>query len=203
MSYENYDDLLSENITQKYIKEKHQTAASIVNECKSIAKKLHIENRLRPTIEKPAFITIKDHKENFENNMKCRLINPTKSENARVSKYILDRINTDIRSKCKLSQWKNTKGVINWFSQLRQKNKLTFLAFDIIDFYPSISDELLNKSIEWTRKHTSIDDQEYETMMHSRRTLLHDNKGNMWTKKEIKKQFDVSMGALMEPKSVN
>ena len=31
--------------------------------------------------------------------------------------------------------------------------------------------------------------------MHSRRTLLHDNKGNTWTKKEIKKQFDVSMGA--------
>ena len=79
MSYENYDKLLSENITQKYKKEKHQTAASIVNECKSIAKKLHIENRLRPTIEKPAFITIKDHKENFENNMKCRLINPTKT----------------------------------------------------------------------------------------------------------------------------
>ena len=195
MSYENYDKLLSENITQKYKKEKHQTAASIVNECKSIAKKLHIENRLRPTIEKPAFITIKDHKENFENNMKCRLINPTKTEIGRVSKYILERINTDIRSKCKLNQWKNTKDVINWFSQLRQKNKLTFLAFDIIDFYPSISDELLNKSIEWARKHTSIDDQEYKTIMHSRRTILHDNKGNMWTKKEIKKQFDVSMGA--------
>ena len=156
---------------------------------------MHIENRLRPTIEKPAFITIKDHKENLENNMKCRLINPTKTEIGRVSKYILDRINTDIRSKCKLNQWKNTKDVINWFSQLRQKNKLTFLAFDIIDFYPSISDELLNKSIEWARKHTSIDDQEYETIMHSRRTLLHDNKGNMWTKKEIKRQFDVSMGA--------
>ena len=195
MSYENYDKLLSENITQRYKKEKHQTAASIVNECKSIAKKLHIENRLRSTIEKPAFITIKDHKENFENNMKCRLINPTKTEIGRVSKYILDRINTDIRSKCKLNQWKNTKDAINWFSQLRQKNKLTFLTFDIIDFYPSISDELLNKSIEWARKHTSIDDQEYETIMHSRRTLLHDNKGNMWTKKEIKKQFDVSMGA--------
>ena len=202
MSYENYDQLLSENITQMYKKEKHQTAASIVNECKSIAKKLHIENRLRPTIEKPAFITIKDHKENFENNMKCRLINPTETEIGRVSKYILDRRNTDIRSKCKLTQWKNTKDVINWFSQLRQKNKLTFLAFDIIDFYPSISDELLNKLIEWARKHTSIDDQEYETIMHSRRTLLHDNKGNMWTKKEIKKQFDVSMHST-EPKSVN
>ena len=31
--------------------------------------------------------------------------------------------------------------------------------------------------------------------MQSRSSLLHDNKGNMWTKKEIKKQFDVSMGA--------
>ena len=44
-------------------------------------------------------------------------------------------------------------------------------------------------------KHASIDDQEYEAIMHSRRTLLHDNKRNMWTKNEIKKQFDVSIGA--------
>ena len=73
--------------------------------------------------------------------------------------------------------------------------KLSFLTFDIIVFYAFTSDELLNKSIEWARKHTSIDDKEYETIMHSRRTLLHDNKRNMWTKKVIKKQFDVSMGA--------
>ena len=31
--------------------------------------------------------------------------------------------------------------------------------------------------------------------MHSRRTILHDDKGNMWTLKKVKKQFDVSMGA--------
>ena len=49
--------------------------------------------------------------------------------------------------------------------------------------------------MEWAKKHTSIDDQEYEAIMHSRRSILHDNKGNMWTKKEIKKQFDVSMGS--------
>ena len=115
--------------------------------------------------------------------MKCRQITSTNTEIGRVSKYILDRIDIDIRSKCNLNQWKNTKDVINWFSQLRHKNKPTFLTFDIIDFYPSISDELLNKSMELAKKHTSIDDQEYETIMHSRRTLLHDNKGNMWTKK--------------------
>ena len=94
-----------------------------------------------------------------------------------------------------MSQWKNTKDAINWFSLSRHKNKLSFLTFGIIDFYPSISYELLSKSIEWAKKHTSIDDQEYETIMHSRWTLLHDNKGNMWTKKEIKKQLDDSIGA--------
>ena len=59
MSYENYDKLLSENITRRHKKEKHQAAVIIVIECKLIAKKLHIENRLSLTIEKPAFITIK------------------------------------------------------------------------------------------------------------------------------------------------
>ena len=135
--------------------------------------------------------------------MKCRLINPTKTEIRRVSKYILDRINTDIRSKCKLNQWKNTKDVINWFSQLRQKNNLTFLTFDIFDFYPSISDELLDKSMEWTRKHTSIDDQEYEKMMHSRRTLLHHNKQTCGRRNKLKNNSMCQWVHSMEAKSVN
>ena len=91
--------------------------------------------------------------------MKCRLSNPARTEIGWVSKYILDRINKDIWSKCNLNQWKNTKDVINWFSQLRQKTIFQFFTFDIIDFSPSISEELLNKSMEWARKHTSIDDQ--------------------------------------------
>ena len=103
MSYENDDKLFSENITQRYKKEKRQTAASIVNKCKLIAKKLNIDNRLRSTIEKASSITIKDHKENLENNTKCRLINPTKIKIVRDGVYILDRINTDIPSTCKFN----------------------------------------------------------------------------------------------------
>ena len=34
------------------------------------------------------YITLKDRKENFRNNTKCRLINPFKSEIGRVSKKI-------------------------------------------------------------------------------------------------------------------
>ena len=136
--------------------------------------------------------------------MKCRLINPTKTLIGRVSKYILDKINTDIRSKCNLNQWKNTKDVINWFSQLTQKNRLSFLTFDKIYLYLSISDELLDKSIGWAKTHTSIDDQEYKTIMHSRQILLHDSKGNMWTKKKsLKSNLMCQWVHSMEPKSVN
>ena len=36
-----------------------------------------------------AYITLKDHKENFRNNIKCRLINPSKGEVGLVSKRYL------------------------------------------------------------------------------------------------------------------
>ena len=48
--------------------------------------------------ETEAFITLKDHKDNFESNPKCRLINSAKSELGKVSKIILDCINQEIRS---------------------------------------------------------------------------------------------------------
>ena len=57
-----------------------------------------------------AFITLKDHKDNFANRPTCRLINPAKSKLGKVSKQILDRIlNSEIRTKTKLNQWKNTR----------------------------------------------------------------------------------------------
>ena len=52
---------------------------------------------------------VKDHKENFQNNPKSRLINPAKNNLGLVSKQILDRIDNNIRSKMKLNQWKKHK----------------------------------------------------------------------------------------------
>ena len=40
----------------------------------------------------PAYITLKDHKENFNINPKCRLINPAKSELGKVAKLIVENI---------------------------------------------------------------------------------------------------------------
>ena len=53
---------------------------------KVIAQDLNIDERIEKYSQKLSFITLKDHKENFINNPKCRLINPAKSEIRIVSK---------------------------------------------------------------------------------------------------------------------
>ena len=71
--------------------------------------------------KKDAFITLKDHKENFQSNPKCRLINPAKSELGKVSKVIHDSINNSIRSATNVNQWKNSLSVIEWFETIPNK----------------------------------------------------------------------------------
>ena len=48
-------------------------------------------------IRKSAYITIKDHKDNFNINPKYYLINPSKREPGKIAKYIADTINKSVR----------------------------------------------------------------------------------------------------------
>jgi hypothetical protein len=65
---------------------------------------------------KEAFVTIKDHTDNFEVNPTYRLINPAKtSDLGKISKIILDDINSQIRNNIGVQQWKNSLSVIDWF----------------------------------------------------------------------------------------
>ena len=91
---------------------------------------------------------MKDHKPNFTTNPTYQLINPSKSETGKISKHILDNINTQLANKLQLNQWKNTKAVTNWFIAI-PKNNTTFIQFDITDFYPSITTEhTLDRALE-------------------------------------------------------
>ena len=69
-----------------------------------------------------SFITIKDHKANFDNQSTVRLINPAKNELGRIKKLILDKIYKKISQKFELSQWKNTDVVTDWFKQIKEKD---------------------------------------------------------------------------------
>ena len=193
MNKEDYNKLLRDNVTKSYKKSSTDIKQSIDKEAAGISKHLKLEDRMETYADRQAYITLKDHKDNFNNNPKCRLINPAKSEVGLVSKQILERINVDIRKATKVHQWRNTASVISWFTNIQNKRNSKFLKFDIVDFYPSISQELLEKSFKFAQKYTKITKKEIEIIMHSRKALLFNN-DDIWIKKG-EKLFDVTMGS--------
>ena len=82
---------------------------------------------------------------------------------------------------------KSTQEVLRWLSDKHvnnpTKSKGRFVQFDICEFYPSISEELLGKSLTYARTHTKIEDKEVDLIMACRRSILFDN-GKTWTKKK-------------------
>ena len=143
--------------------------------------------------EDEAYITIKDHKDEFPNKITCLLINPSKSSIGRISKHILDKINSQILLFKKLNQWKDTSDVIEWYKAIDDKQNSSFIQFDIESFYPSIKKELFDSAILFAKTITDISDEELNIIMESRKTLLFNNE-IPWVKKEGNENFDVSMG---------
>ena len=41
------------------------------------------------------------------------------------------------------------QNIIEWFSNIEQKSRHSFISFDIVDFYPSISENLLDQALSW------------------------------------------------------
>ena len=101
-----------DNITAKYKKAPVEILNNINNETADIIAKNKIKGKIRKFTENNAFITFKDHKDNFPYSLKCKLLNPSKSSIGIVSKNILDEIIPKIKEKTKLKQWKSTDNVI-------------------------------------------------------------------------------------------
>ena len=57
-----------------------------------------------------------------------------------------------------------------------------FIAFDVVDFYPSISIELLNAALDFASKYDQITDAEREIILHAKKSCLHKS-GEYWNKK--------------------
>ena len=194
MNPDQYDKLLTENVTETYKLNDEAAVKRVNKEAKAIATKLHTADKMETIARNEAFISLKDHKENFANNPKCRLINPSKPELGKISKTILDRINNDLRAKTTANQWRNSESVTTWYKAIPDKNRHSFISFDIVDFYPSISESLLNEAIVWARSQTSISDDEIATITAARKSLLfHQNKP--WIKRDNDNMFDVTMGS--------
>ena len=83
--------------------------------------------------------------------------------------------------------------MISWFKNIPNKPRSKFIKFDVVDFYPSISESLLEKAIEYAQTITDIRDNVIRTVMQARKSLLFDN-SNVWVK-EDNPNFDVTMGS--------
>ncbi|GFS22017.1 hypothetical protein ElyMa_006939800 [Elysia marginata] len=179
-----FNTLIKKSIQKEYKKTNETKMEEISREDRKITEQLDISDRVPVTAKKEAFITLKDHKPNFRNNPTCRLINPCKSEIGKISKKILDDINNTLREATLFNQWRNTKDVINWFDNIKNKISCSFLSFDICEFYPSITEDLLEKALNFAAKHTTITPKDMHIIQHTKQTLLY-YKNDPWCKKNL------------------
>ena len=97
---------------------------------------MKLENKIETLPEKEIFITLKNHKPNFINNPKYRLINPAKSNIGKVNLKLLNFINSKFGQKslsCN-SAILLQKYEVSWFRNFPNKKKCKFLVFDFVDF---------------------------------------------------------------------
>ena len=192
MSSDRYKQLLHDNVTKEYHHSSEGAKRTIDVEASTIATKLGIADRVEICAERSAYVTMKDHKEDFWRKPSCRLINPAKSEIGMISKRILEDLCNHIRTTTRHQQWRSTKDILNWFSNIPAKPGKRFIKFDVVSFYPSITEELLRKAISFAKLHTAVTDQQQEIIYHARKSLLF-CLGETWEKKSS--QFDVTMGS--------
>ena len=151
-----YQSLIDKNVQKTYKKSSSSQIASINQEAKSITSELDLDDRIEAIAQRESFITLKDHKPNFSTTPTCRLINPTKSELGKVSKQLLERIVKKTVSETKANLWRNTAAVLDWFNSIRNKQAASFICFDIVDFYPSISEKLLREALDFSAQFQMI-----------------------------------------------
>lgn len=62
--------------------------------------------------------------------------------------------------------------MIDWFNNIKNKNKARFTQFDLTDFYPSIIRSPLDKDIEFAKSHVDVDSIDLDFISQAKKTLL-------------------------------
>ena len=118
-----------DNISKTYRNTEHSIYNKINKEAKTIANNYGVSERVDSLANSNAFISSKDHKQNFSSNPKCRLINPAKSKIEKISKYFLEQLNSKVRDLSSVNQWQETSTIINLFKNIKNKKKCIFMQF--------------------------------------------------------------------------
>ena len=93
-----------------------------------------------------------------------------------------------------LQSVENASEVISWCNAIENKPHKHFIQFDICEFYPSISEQLLMETITWAKNYTDISDKDRNVIFTSANSLLY-SEGQPWRKKDCTNFFDITMGS--------
>ena len=105
-----------------------------------------------------------------------------KSEISKISKVILEQLNSNILNATGYQQWRSTKSVIKWFNSIPNKNTCHFLKFNVVEFYPSIGENLLNQALNFAKTFQAIAPEQIKIIQHCRKSLLFDDSSS-WVKR--------------------
>lgn len=89
---EEYVKVINDNVTKTYLKVTTSTE-KIDKVTKHFPKKLKLENKIEQYVDQSAYVKLKDHKENFNTKLLCRLIITVKREIGTVYKVEAEKIN--------------------------------------------------------------------------------------------------------------
>ena len=80
------------------------------------------------------------------------------------------------------------------YATSRKKTRHSFISFVIVDFYPSIFENLLDQALCWASDLANISDEGISIIKHARKSLLF-NHGKPWIKNNNSNLFDVTIGS--------
>ena len=188
-----YKILLKNAITANCKKANENIGTKSNKEGNKLAKQTDMSDKIKMNGTGNSFVTLKDNKEDFMNHLTIRLINPSNNEIGRISKHILDQINTELVSKLSVNEWKNTISVSKSFRNINNKRLYKFLQFNIKAFYPSIKETLLHEVIQSAKDHVPIKRKDVEVIFQAQKSVLYSDR-EPWVKKESG-SFGFTLGA--------
>ena len=152
-------------------KTKPTKASRTIKKGKEIVQKMfdNIIHMMNLNAESNCFITIEDHKENFLNHPKARLINPWRNELGTISKAILDSI-----SYLKYPKPANGKtrfrSAVKWFLSLKDKHPMNSLCWISKISTQDLSQDMFNKTLNVANKYINILKCDINVIHHSRKS---------------------------------
>ena len=100
------------------------------------------------------------------------MLNPIKSKLGKAAKIIVENINTNVKEKLHCNQEINTSRIMDWLQNIDNKENCVFIQFGIKEFYCSMINHFMIKTIEYAKFYRCITKQHWDIIFHTRKYLF-------------------------------